>query len=78
MKIGLYIALVCGVISGMVIFFQVPLFLSLFFPIIIGMIGIIAVLWTLPNTNISKMLKLGGLLINIFPVLAGLFQVISQ
>ncbi|MEJ7542733.1 hypothetical protein [Staphylococcus intermedius] len=76
MKIGLYIALICGVIAGATIFFQAPLFPSLVFPVIIGMIGIIATLWTLPRSDISPMLKLGGIMINLFPVVAGLLQLI--
>ncbi|UXR71228.1 hypothetical protein [Staphylococcus sp. IVB6240] len=77
MKIGLYIALVCGILSGACIFFNVALFPSLVFPVIIGMIGIIATLWILPNPDISHMLKLGGVLINIFPVIAGLIQILG-
>ncbi|MBI5975891.1 hypothetical protein [Staphylococcus canis] len=77
MRIGLYIALLCGVVSGITIFFQVPLFNTVLFPILIGLMGMIAVLWTVPNSNISNMLKLGGLLINLFPVIAGLIQWIA-
>lgn len=55
MKIGLYIALICGVVAGATIFFQAPLFPSLIFPIIVGMVGIIATLWTLPQSDISPM-----------------------
>ncbi|ENY5696307.1 hypothetical protein ACFZL3_002267 [Staphylococcus pseudintermedius] len=77
MKIGLYIALICGVVAGATIFFQAPLFPSLIFPIIIGMVGIIATLWTLPQSDISPMLKLGGIMINLFPVIAGIFQLMN-
>ncbi|EGQ0307792.1 hypothetical protein AAEQ20_002224 [Staphylococcus pseudintermedius] len=77
MKIGLYIALICGVVAGATIFFQAPLFPSLIFPIIIGMVGIIATLWTLPQSDISQMLKLGGIMINLFPVVAGIFQLMN-
>lgn len=77
MKIGLYIALICGVVAGATIFFQAPLFPSLIFPVIIGMIGIIATLWTLPQHDISPMLKLGGIMINLFPVVAGILQLIN-
>lgn len=77
MKIGLYIALICGIVAGTTIFFQAPLFPSLIFPIIIGMVGIIATLWTLPQSDISPMLKLGGIMINLFPVVAGLFQLMN-
>lgn len=78
MKIGLYIALICGILSGACIFFEVPLFPSLVFPVMIGMLGIIATLWTLPNPDISHMLKLGGILINVFPVIAGLIQIFTR
>ncbi|CAD7359141.1 MULTISPECIES: hypothetical protein [Staphylococcus] len=74
MKWGLYIALVCGILSGATIFFQVPIFPSIVFPVLIGMIGIIATLWTLPNRTISPMLKVGGVLINFLPVAVGLMQ----
>ncbi|MDK4049686.1 hypothetical protein O0C62_07875 [Staphylococcus pseudintermedius] len=77
MKIGLYIALICGVVAGATNFFQAPLFPSLIFPIIIGMVGIIATLWTLPQSDISPMLKLGGIMINLFPVVAGIFQLMN-
>ncbi|MBJ8260392.1 hypothetical protein JGZ26_03290 [Staphylococcus pseudintermedius] len=77
MKIGLYIALICGVVASATIFFQAPLFPSLIFPIIIGMVGIIATLWTLPQSDISPMLKLGGIMINLFPVVAGIFQLMN-
>ncbi|MCS4486996.1 hypothetical protein [Staphylococcus americanisciuri] len=77
MKIGLYIALLCGIISGACIFFNVTVFPSLVVPVIIGVIGIIATLWTLPNSNISTMLKLGGILVNVFPVIAGLMQILG-
>ncbi|AKS66566.1 membrane protein [Staphylococcus schleiferi] len=74
MKWGLYIALVCGILSGATIFFQVPIFPSIVFPVLIGIIGIIATLWTLPNRAISPMLKVGGVLINLLPVAVGLMQ----
>ncbi|WP_353420659.1 hypothetical protein [Staphylococcus coagulans] len=74
MKWGLYIALVCGILSGATIFFQVPIFPSIVFPVLIGIIGIIATLWTLPNRAISSMLKVGGVLINLLPVAVGLMQ----
>ncbi|MDK3911352.1 hypothetical protein O0D32_06150 [Staphylococcus pseudintermedius] len=77
MKIGLYIALICGVVAGATIFFQAPLFPSLIFPIIIGMVGIIATLWILPQSDISPMLKLGGIMIKLFPVVAGIFQLMN-
>ncbi|KIX89839.1 membrane protein [Staphylococcus microti] len=78
MKVGLYIALLCGIISGACIFFNVGLFPSMVFPVIIGMIGIIATLWTLPNPDISNMLKLGGILVNGFPVIAGFMQILGN
>lgn len=78
MRIGLYIALICGILSGVSTFFYVDLFPSLVFPIIIGFIGIIAMIWTFPNQHISKMLKVFGILINAFPVLAGILQIVTQ
>lgn len=77
LKSGLYIALICGILSGAVIFFNVPLFPSPVFAVIIGLIGIIATIWTFPNREISCMLKLGGIMVNLFPVIVGvitLFQ----
>ncbi|ALN77024.1 hypothetical protein BU586_07525 [Staphylococcus agnetis] len=78
MKIGLYIALICGFISGATIFFNVPLFPSYIFPVIIGLIGIIATLWTLPNPEMSGMLKLGGIMVNVFPVIVGIVTLIQS
>ncbi|QLK86545.1 hypothetical protein [Staphylococcus sp. 17KM0847] len=78
MKIGLYIALICGVFSGLSIFFDINVFSSTIIPIILGMIGIIATLWTLPNPHISNMLKLGGIFINLFPVIVGLIQLFGN
>ncbi|KFE40706.1 hypothetical protein [Staphylococcus agnetis] len=78
MKIGLYIALICGLISGATIFFNVPLFPSYIFPVIIGLIGIIATLWTLPNPEMSGMLKLGGIMVNVFPVIVGIVTLIQS
>lgn len=72
MKVGLYIALICGMISGAVIFFHVPLFPSIVYPIIIGLIGMIATIWTFPNRDISNMLKVGGIMVNLFPVIVGI------
>ncbi|SUK10959.1 membrane protein [Staphylococcus agnetis] len=78
MKIGLYIALLCGLISGATIFFNVPLFPSYIFPVIIGLIGIIATLWTLPNSEMSGMFKLGGIMVNVFPVIVGIVTLIQS
>lgn len=74
MKSGLYIALICGILSGAVIFFNVPLFPSPIFPVLIGLIGIIATICTFPNREISGMLKLGGIMVNLFPVVVGVIS----
>ncbi|MCU5746607.1 hypothetical protein N9R04_07755 [Staphylococcus sp. SQ8-PEA] len=64
----IYIALVCGIISGVGIFLKLPIFPVLFIPIVINIVGIISVLITLPDKEINGFLKLGGLFINIMPL----------
>ncbi|MFQ3905768.1 hypothetical protein ABLV94_09735 [Staphylococcus sp. Mo2-7] len=65
----LYISLVCGMLAGAGIFLKLPIFPSMTFPVIIGAIGIISALITIPNKEISGLLKLGGVMINIMPIM---------
>lgn len=70
----LYISLVCGIISGAGVFLKIPQYPSLFIPIIISLIGMVAAVVTIRDKQISSMLRLGGILINLMPLL-GAFTV---
>jgi len=71
----LYVSLICGLLAGAGIFLKTPIFSSFFLPIVIGAIGIIAALITIPNKEINGLLKLGGVLINLMPILGALTMV---
>ena len=58
MKQFIYISLVCGIISGAGIFLQ-----------FVAILGIISAAITIRDKEISGMLKLGGIMINIMPLL---------
>ncbi|ASE36612.1 MULTISPECIES: hypothetical protein [Staphylococcus] len=73
----IYIALICGVITGAGIFLQLPIFPVLFVPIVLNILGIICVAVTLRDKEVNGLLKLGGLLINIMP-LFGAFSMMHQ
>ncbi|HLR18813.1 MAG TPA: hypothetical protein VK115_02725 [Staphylococcus sp.] len=68
----LYISLVCGLLAGAGIFLKLPIFPSMAFPVILGVIGIITALITIPDKEINGFLKLGGVLINFMPIMAAL------
>ncbi|WP_251518171.1 MULTISPECIES: hypothetical protein [Staphylococcus] len=70
----LYVALICGLLAGAGIFLKMPQYPTLAIPMIIAVIGIIATVVTIPNKEISGMLKFGGILINLMPLL-GAFTV---
>ena len=68
----LYVSLICGLLAGAGTFLKFPVFPSMAFPIIIGALGIISALITLPDKEISGMLKFGGVLINLMPIMGAL------
>ncbi|MCG7339972.1 hypothetical protein MHZ36_11800 [Staphylococcus sp. ACRSN] len=70
----LYVSLVCGIISGAGIFLKIPHYPNLTIPVIISLIGIISAIMTIKDKKISGMLRLGGILINVMPLL-GAFTV---
>ena len=70
----LYVALICGLLAGAGIFLKMPQYPTLAIPMVIAVIGIIATIITIPNKEISGMLKFGGILINLMPLL-GAFTV---
>lgn len=73
----LYVVLACGLISGAGVFLHIPKYPSLIFPMLVALLGILSTLITIPNKEISGMLKLGGILINIMPLL-GSFTMINS
>ncbi|GGG96120.1 hypothetical protein E2558_10855 [Staphylococcus pragensis] len=75
MKQFLYISLICGVISGVGIFFNLPNYPSLVIPRLVSIVGIISAILTFKDKNLSAMLKLGGIMINIMPLLGSLLVV---
>ena len=64
MKQFIYISLVCGIISGAGIFLQLPHYPSMMIPRFVAILAI-----TIRDKEISGMLKLGGIMINIMPLL---------
>ncbi|WP_436862016.1 hypothetical protein [Staphylococcus caeli] len=68
----LYVSLICGLLAGAGIFLKIEIFPSIAVPIILGSIGIIAALITIPDKEISPMLKFGGVLINFMPIMGAL------
>ncbi|BGE81873.1 membrane protein [Staphylococcus petrasii] len=75
MKQFLYISLICGVISGVGIFFHVPNYPSLAIPRLVSIVGIISAILTIKDKDLSAMLKLGGIMINVMPLLGSLLVV---
>ena len=53
----LYVSLICGLLAGAGIFLKIPIFPSFFLPVIIGAIGIIATLITIPNKRNKWIIK---------------------
>ncbi|MCE5091102.1 hypothetical protein BUY43_10625 [Staphylococcus devriesei] len=72
MKQFLYISLVCGVIAGAGIFFNMPQYPTPFIPRLVSIIGMISVIITFKDKDISGLLKLGGIMINLMPLLGSL------
>ena len=75
MKQFLYISLVCGIISGAGIFLQLPHYPSMMIPRFVAILGIISAAITIRDKEISGMLKLGGIMINIMPLLLSLIHI---
>ena len=63
----IYISLVCGIISGAGIFYNYH-YPSMMIPRFVAILGIISAI-TIRDKEISGMLKLGGIMINIMPLL---------
>ncbi|MBO1199147.1 hypothetical protein J3T65_06100 [Staphylococcus simiae] len=68
MKQFLYIALICGVISGLGVFLHMPQYPSMWVPRFVSIIGVISTILTFKDKNISSSLKFGGILINLLPM----------
>ena len=51
----LYISLICGIISGAGIFLKIPQYPSLFIPMVISLIGMIAAIVTIRDKQVSSM-----------------------
>ncbi|UUY76398.1 hypothetical protein NUT37_00115 [Staphylococcus haemolyticus] len=72
MKQFLYISLVCGVIAGAGVFFNMPQYPSLVIPRVVAILGIISATITIKDKDLSGLLKLGGIMINLMPLLGSL------
>lgn len=68
MKQFLYIALICGVISGLGAFLHMPQYPSMWVPRFVALLGVISAIITLKDKSISLSLKFGALLINLLPL----------
>ncbi|GGI41135.1 hypothetical protein [Mammaliicoccus stepanovicii] len=78
MKKFLYLSLVCAVIAGLGIFFQVPKYPTPIIPFIVAVIGLLLAIATIKDKDISLGLKMGGILVNLMPSLAGLSLVMTN
>ena len=58
MKQFLYISLVCGVIAGAGVFFNMPQYPSLVIPRVVAILGIISAIITIKDKDLSGLLKL--------------------
>ncbi|KTT82868.1 MULTISPECIES: hypothetical protein [Mammaliicoccus] len=76
MKKFLYLSLVCAVIAGLGLFFGMPKYPTPVIPFIIALIGLILAISTLKDKDISVGLKIGGILVNLMPCLAGLSLIV--
>lgn len=76
MKEFLYLSLACAVIAGLGIFFGLPKYPTPVIPFIIALIGLLLAISTVKDKEISTGLKLGGILVNLMPCLAGLSLII--
>lgn len=72
MKQFLYISLVCGVIAGAGVFFNMPQYPSFVIPRVVAILGIISATITIKDKDLSGLLKLGGIMINLMPLLGSL------
>ena len=72
MKQFLYISLVCGVIVWGRCLFNMPQYPSLVIPRVVAILGIISAIITIKDKDLSGLLKLGGIMINLMPLLGSL------
>lgn len=72
MKQFLYISLVCGVIGWGRCLFNMPQYPSLVIPRVVAILGIISAIITIKDKDLSGLLKLGGIMINLMPLLGSL------
>ncbi|WP_426786738.1 hypothetical protein [Staphylococcus capitis] len=72
MKQFLYISLICGMISGAGIFLHMPHYPTLILLRVVAIVGIISALITIKDKDINAMLKLGGVMINVIPLLGSM------
>ena len=77
MKKFLYLSLVCAVIAGLRIFFEQPKYPNPVIPFIIALIGLILAISTFKDKEITMGLKIGGVLVNLMPTLAGLSLILQ-
>ncbi|WP_218047462.1 hypothetical protein [Staphylococcus pasteuri] len=69
MKQFIYISLLCGVISGAGVFFNMPHYPSFIIPRIVAIVGVINAILTIRDKESSFMLSIGGIMINLLPLL---------
>lgn len=69
MKQFLYISLLCGVIAGAGVFLNMPHYPSVMIPRLVAMIGVFSAAITFRDKESSAMLSLGGVMINLLPLL---------
>ena len=67
----LYISLVCGVIAGAGVF-SICHNILLVIPRVVAILGIISAIITIKDKDLSGLLKLGGIMINLMPLLGSL------
>ncbi|HEK5790132.1 TPA: hypothetical protein SO724_002250 [Staphylococcus aureus] len=78
MKQFLYIALVCGVIAGLGAFLHIPQYPSMTIPRIVAILGIISVMLTFKDKQISASLKFSALLINVLRYLCSFKLIVDS
>ncbi|MCP8713458.1 hypothetical protein [Staphylococcus arlettae] len=71
----LYISLICGLLAGAGVFLNIPPYPSLIFPMVVAFLGIVCTIVTFPEKDVKITLKLGGVLINVMPLLGALTQI---
>ena len=77
MKQFLYISLVCGVIAGAGVFSICHNILHFVIPRVVAILGIISAIITIKDKDLSGLLKLGGIMINLMPLLGSLLALIK-